>query len=205
MPTKVGTPRGSEALFMLDLALKEWAIVCDLLVEGRCCLLLRKGGIHEEGGPGRFKLEHERFALFPAWEHERLDWIKPAFRLRNEPIEEEPAEIELRGYAEVGRIWQVPSREAFDALDEMHPWTAQQIDMRFNYKPDRPLYLLALRVFKFPGPEAKIVPNRPSFAGCRSWVPLPPEDRVDETGAMPAMSEAAFADVLERVDAAFGV
>ncbi|NBC11244.1 MAG: DUF1802 family protein [Planctomycetes bacterium] len=187
---------------MLDLALKEWAIVCDLLVEGRCALVLRKGGVHEEGGPGRFKLEHERFALFPAWEHERLDWIKPAFRLREAPIEDEPAQIELRGYAEVGRIWEVPSREAFDALDDLHPWTAEQIDMRFNYKPERPLFLLALRAYQLS--EAKVIPNRPSFAGCRSWVPLPPEDAVDETGATPAMSDDRFADVLRRVDAAFG-
>ncbi len=187
---------------MLDLALKEWAIVCDLLVEGRCALVLRKGGIHEEGGPGRFKLEHERFALFPAWEHERLDWIKPAFRLRDEPIAGEPTQIALCGFAEVGRIWEVPSRQAFDALDDLHPWTAEQIDMRFNYKPERPLYLLALRAYRLPA--AKVIPNRPAFAGCRSWVPLPAEDRIDPTGSVAAMGEAAFGEVLERVDKALG-
>ena len=61
----------------LDIALKEWAIVCDFLAQGKCALLLRKGGIHEAGGPGRFALNHDRFLMFPAWEHERLDWIKP--------------------------------------------------------------------------------------------------------------------------------
>ena len=29
---------------MLDIALKEWAVVCDLLLEGRLAVLLRKGG-----------------------------------------------------------------------------------------------------------------------------------------------------------------
>ncbi|MEL7089128.1 MAG: DUF1802 family protein [Planctomycetota bacterium] len=65
---------------MIDIALKEWACVCDLLLEGKTCLLLRKGGVHEYDGPGRFKLEYDRFALFPAWEHENLDWIKPGLR-----------------------------------------------------------------------------------------------------------------------------
>lgn len=186
---------------MIDLALKEWAIVCDLLATGRCCLLLRKGGIHETSGPGRFTLEHDRFAMFPAWEHERLDWIKPAFRVRDEPIAEEPTELALQAWAEAARIWQVPSRRAFDTLDDLHPWSAGQIDMRFHYKPERPLYLLALRVHRLN--EPKVIANRPAFAGCRSWVPLPPEDRIDPHAATPAMPDDAFAAVLDRVDRAF--
>ncbi len=182
---------------MIDLALKEWAIVCDLLVQGRCCLLLRKGGIAEEGGPGRFKLEHDRFAFFPAWEHENLEWIKPGFLIRDTPIVGAPPEIALQGYGEVAGIWRVPSRGAFDQLDDLHPWTAPQIDMRFDYKPERPLYLLALRVFKLSSP--KVIPNRAAFAGCRSWVPLPAEDRVDEAGAAAVMGDEAFAGVLRRV------
>lgn len=186
---------------MLDTALKEWAIVCDLLAQGRMALVLRKGGVHEEAGPGRFRLEHDRFVLFPAWEHENLDWIKPAYRIRDEPIEGEPDEVSLQAYAEVARIWEVPSRAAFDTLDDLHPWTAGQIDMRFGYKPDRPLYLLALRVFKLPG--AKVIPNRPAFAGCRSWVPLPPEDAADPAGATPAMDDNAMAALIGRVDRVF--
>src|SRR5690606_840280 len=61
--------RRREADVMLTVALKEWAVVCDLLLEGKCSLLLRKGGVHEDRGPGRFELEHERFTLYPAWEH----------------------------------------------------------------------------------------------------------------------------------------
>ena len=186
---------------MIDLALKEWAIVCDLLAAGRCCLLLRKGGVHEEAGPGRFRLEHDRFALFPAWEHERLDWIKPEYLIRDEPIEDEPEVITLHAYAEAARIWQVPSREAFDQLDDLHPWTAGQIDMRFNYKPDRPLYLLALRVHRLA--EPKTIPNRPDFAGCRSWVPLPPGDQVDDSNTTPAIDAEAFDQILARADTAF--
>ena len=185
---------------MLDVALKEWAIVGDLLCAGRCCLLLRKGGVHEFDGPGRFCLEHDRFALFPAWEHEKLDWIKPAFLegMRTTPIESEPAELALPGYAEVAGIWEVPSRQAFDTLDDLHPWTHHQIDMRFNYKPDRPLYALAVRAYRLPTP--KVIPNRAAFAGCVSWVPLDdPADQVETSGAVPAMDDGAFSAHLERI------
>ena len=190
----------------LDIALKEWAIVCDFLAQGKCALLLRKGGIHEAGGPGRFALNHDRFLMFPAWEHERLDWIKPGWLPPevdlsvDEPDKAEPTRITFKCYAEAARIWQVPSRQAFDQLEDLHPWATPQIDMRFNYKPDRPLYLLALRAYRMQ-PEVA-VPNRDSFAGCVSWVPLG-EDAVDVSSVEPAMNDAEFDSVIARVERAF--
>jgi hypothetical protein len=193
----------------LDIALKEWAIVCDFLAEGKCALLLRKGGIHEAGGPGRFALSHDRFLMFPAWEHERLDWIKPSWlpphpelaAAVDEPEKSEPSQITFRCYAEAAKIWEVPSREAFDRLDDLHPWAQPQIDMRFNYKPDRPLYLLALRAYRMS--EAAVVPNRDRFAGCVSWVPLGEGDELDGPESRPAMSDDEFHSVLSRVERAF--
>lgn len=189
----------------LDVALKEWAIVCDLLAEGRCCLLLRKGGVHEAGGPGRFALHHDRFLMFPAWEHERLDWIKQDWLPEDLSIEEsgkpEPTQVTFKCFAEAARIWEVPSRSAFDSLDDLHPWAKPQIDMRFNYKPDRPLYLLALRVHRLSEPV--VVPNRDDFAGCVSWVPLDGGDAVDSRKAQPAISSDEFDSLVARVDRAF--
>ena len=190
----------------IDIALKEWAIVCDFLAQDQCALLLRKGGIHEAGGPGRFALNHDRFLMFPAWEHERLDWIKPGWASEvatsiDEPEQAEPSRITFKCYAEAAKIWAVPSREAFDTLDNLHPWATPQIDMRFNYKPDRPLYLLALRAYRMS--RELVVPNRDSFAGCVSWVPLRAGDAVEVGSAEPALSDAEFNSILARVDAVF--
>lgn len=193
----------------LDTALKEWSIVCDFLAQGKTCLLLRKGGVHEYAGPGRFELTYERFLMFPAWEHERLDWIKPDWlppapsEVEGQECDEpagEPTEIVFRGYGEVAGIWSVPSREAFDSLDDLHGWLPPQIDMRFNYKPDRPLYLIAVRAFRLAEPVK--VPSRESFAGCMSWVPLPPGDAIDVRGAQRAIPEGAFESILDRIDKA---
>ena len=197
---------------MIDVALKEWSCVCDLLVEGEVCLLLRKGGVHEDGGPGRFRLEHDRFALFPAWEHENLEWIKPELRPRRGTILEEPAELTIRGFAEVAGIWELPApgsggaeggRETFDLLDDLHPWLSPQVDMRFDYKPERPLYVLLVRAFRLV--EPKVLPNRPAFAGCRSWVPLEGADRlVDPGDTVAAMSAADLELRRARINAALG-
>ena len=50
-------------------AFKEWAVICRALAEGRQSLILRKGGIAEEGG--RFRVEHTGFWLYPTYAHQQ--------------------------------------------------------------------------------------------------------------------------------------
>jgi hypothetical protein len=187
----------------LDMALKEWAVVCELLASGELAILLRKGGIEESAGPGRFELKHDRFALFPAWEHQQPDRIKPVYRDRVHVFGEEPSELTLSAMGAVTpeTIWEVPSRAAFDQLDDLHCWTKPQIDMRFDYKPERPLYLMAVRAYRLP--EPKTIPNHPDYAGCKSWVPLEAGDRIETAGAEPALSDKRFQQILGRINRAF--
>lgn len=188
-----------------EFALKEWAVVCDLLAAGEIALLPRKGGIREWGGPGVFELEHREFLLFPTREHEKLERIKPDFLARagrslGEPKPDDST-LTLTAYARAEHIRRVPSRAAFDRLDDLHPWLPPAIDMRFDYKPENPLYLVALRVFRLAVPA--VVPHRDAYRGCRSWVPLEPGDRPATAGAVPAMTDEKFAAVTARLDAAF--
>ncbi len=185
---------------MLDVALKEWAVVCDLLLEGKLALLLRKGGIAEKGGAGVFELEHPRFAMWPSWAHQIPQRIKEPFRDQVQVLDE-PGEVTLCGYGQVDHIWQVPSREAFDQLEDLHCWTEPQINMRFNYKPEKPLYLMAVRAYKLA--QTKEVENLPEYSGCRSWVPLHDTDAVDEAGAVAALDDSHFAVIVARVNQAF--
>ena len=182
---------------MIRVALKEWSIVCDLLLEGQLSILLRKGGIHEEGGPGEFRLEHPRFALFPSWAHQKPEMIKLQLRDRVRVLPE-PAQVTFHAIADAARIWQVPSRTAFDQLDDLHCWSAAQIDMRFNYKPDKPLYLVAVRCHRLARPQT--IDNDWSYGGCKSWVPLKESDAVDDSGATPALSDAQFDALIHRID-----
>ncbi len=187
---------------MLDTALKEWSIVCDLLLSGELSLLLRKGGIHETGGPGVFELEHPRFLLYPSYVHQKPRMIKPPLRDRVEVLDEEPREITFRGLGEAAKVWQVPSRQAFDRLDPLHCWSPKQIDMRFNYKPDRPLYLVAVRAYRLAQPHT--VKNHAEYSGCRSWVALRPSDAVEDASAVPVVADEVFAGIVARIEEAFG-
>jgi hypothetical protein len=170
----------------LSVALKEWDIVCRALESGRQILLLRKGGIYEAAG--EFELEHRRFLLFPTFLHQNLAMLKPAAQAGFRAVSAEPSEVRLSAAAEVTDIIPLTSRPAMDSLDDEHVWTKPLIDMRFNYKPQNPLYLLLLRVYRLSVPRT--IANTPAYAGCKSWVPL--DAPLETTGAAAVMDDNAY-------------
>lgn len=182
----------------LQVGLKEWAVVCDLLLEGRTAVLLRKGGIHERGGPGVFSLEHPAFLLFPSWEHQKAEMIREPYRSRVE-ITGEPEQLTFHGWGEVTKIWRVPDRGAMEAIEDLHVWTPAQIDMRFNYKPENPLYVVAVRAYRLA--SSVTAPNHWTYSGCKSWVPLKC-DPVETEGSIPAVSRDVFEQWVRQLDAA---
>ena len=60
----------------MPIALKEWAVTVRALAEGEQLLTLRKGGIREEHK--HFELEHDRFFLYPTFDHQRNDVVREA-------------------------------------------------------------------------------------------------------------------------------
>jgi hypothetical protein len=183
----------------LNVALKEWATVCRALEQGRQSLLLRKGGILE--AIGGFEVEHRQFLLFPTYLHQNREMLKPDAQEGVEPRTEEPAQITLSLAGEVTDIIQLKSRGQMDATDSEHVWTPPLIDMRFNYRPKNPLYLLLVRAYRLANPVT--VENTPAYAGCKSWVPL--EQMIETAGAVPVLSDADYADVRRRIRAGLGV
>ncbi|HQU41894.1 MAG TPA: DUF1802 family protein, partial [Pirellulales bacterium] len=69
-------------------AFKEWAVVCRALAGGRQSLILRKGGIVEEGG--EFRPDHPEFLLFPTFSHQSPDSVVPDARPLLRGLEAEP-------------------------------------------------------------------------------------------------------------------
>jgi hypothetical protein len=170
----------------LSVALKEWDAVCRAVGTGRQTVLLRKGGIHEAAG--EFEIEHRQFLLFPTWLHQKIDWIKPDDRAGVVARSTEPDQIELRTAAEVVEIIQVGSRQQIDAIDPLLIYLPPLIDMRFNYRPENPLYLLVVRAYVLPKPVS--IQNTIAYAGCKSWVPL--EAPVNIAGARPVLDDDDF-------------
>src|SRR5687767_1695492 len=99
----------------LQVGLKEWAIVCHALEQGRQIILLRKGGIRESGG--EFELEHRQFLLFPTYLHQTLNGLKPSVHGQYVPNTTEPDQVKMTLAGVVTDIVQVQSRVQMDALD----------------------------------------------------------------------------------------
>src|SRR5215207_4603058 len=122
----------------LNVALKEWHTVCRALATGRQTILLRKGGISES--MSGFEVEHRQFLLFPTYVHQQLAMLKPEAHAGFQPHASEPSTITIDLAAEVTDIVQLNHRAQMDALEHEHIWTPPLIDMRFNYRPQNPLY-----------------------------------------------------------------
>jgi hypothetical protein len=170
----------------LSVALKEWAIVCDALAEGRQMMLLRKGGVRETAG--EFEVEHRQFLLFPTYEHQNLKMLKESEHGRYEPNTKEPSYLKITAAGEITNIVQIAARSQIDALDTEHVWTSPLIDMRFNYRPENPLYLLIVRAYRLAQPAT--IANTLAYAGCKSWVPL--TEAIGVSGAIPAIDKDRF-------------
>ena len=178
--------------------MKEWALVCDLLLSGEQVVLLRKGGIHE---PRRgFAIEHEEFFLYPNAEHQDPSQVQVRFQDRlgaRGPSAEETGVVPVPGFCRVTDVLQVPLEpdEALAALARLAPetcWTDALFQMRVRYKPERPLYVAVVRAYRIEEPVA--LPYHKVYAGCRSWVPL--RDAVEDDAvqrAVPALSDEEFA------------
>ena len=177
----------------LHFGLKEWASVCDALHSGQQMLLLRKGGISETAG--EFTVEHAQFLLFPTYLHQKLAMLKPAFRAGFEERADEPGEVHLAVAGIVTDIIQLQARPQMDLIDDLHIWTPPLIDMRFNYRPENPLYLMLVRAYVLPQPTT--IQNTPAYAGCKSWVPL--DQPIDTKNARPAMSDEGYESAREKI------
>ena len=62
------------------------------------------------------------------------------------------------------------SRPQMDHLNRRHIWTEACIDKRYDYRPDLPLFIVIVRLFRLSQPRT--IPLDPRYAGCRSWVEL---------------------------------
>lgn len=184
-----------------SVALKEWAVTCRALGEGRQIALLRKGGILDEDGV--FCLEHSAFWLQPTYLHQDEKLVKPQHRDLFEQVEGERATgenkkfIALRWCAAVADVFALTPHDEDKLRAAPHIWSDAYLDLRFGYRPQHPLLCVALRVYQ--SPAAVQLPMRPEWMGCRSWIEIEP---LPLQGARPVLDDAAFARRLDELEVA---
>ena len=150
---------------MQSVGFKEWALVCEALGAGKQSVLLRKGGIAE--GREGFGFRHSEFFLFPTFFHEQVvkvrepDAVIPAAR---------DGEIEIRYFAKLEAQKKITDWSEADALEPFHVLAESVVRERFEYK-GAGLHVALVRVFRLE--PAWVLPDKPAYGGCRSWVDLP--------------------------------
>ncbi|MBV9386726.1 MAG: DUF1802 family protein [Chroococcidiopsidaceae cyanobacterium CP_BM_ER_R8_30] len=168
-------------------ALKEWAVAVDALEQGKTILLLRKGGIHEQGG--QFKVGHNQVLLYPTYEHQQPSLLKPDYAHLVTPVPSgwHPETVRISAYAQITAIFQVSDESVVLALLPFHIWTEQFVRDRLKWKPQQPLYILLLRTYKLN--SASVIPYRQEYGGCKSWIDIAESITVKGT---PVLDDAAY-------------
>jgi hypothetical protein len=173
---------------MLRHALKEWAVICRALADGRQSLLLRKGGIAEEAES--FAPEQKLFWLFPTYTHQKAEAIKPEAKPLFEEVQasQPPAgRLRLDCYAELVAAYEAHDLAPVLLLDHLHFWSDEVVRLRFAYRRQG-IYVLLVRTFKMPK-TAEVV-DWPEYAGCKSWVTL--REPLSNQGGLPVVRDDDF-------------
>ena len=148
-------------------ALKEWALVCARLLDGRQAIMLRKGGINEKG----FWVDADEFLLYPTYFHQMAEKVRPEFADETAALLASPPPegvLRMTGVARVVDHIEVARPEGMASLEDLHPYNDEQVAMRLEFRPKKPLVILAVEVR--PTLEPIEIPALESYGGCVSWV-----------------------------------
>ncbi|MBV9788902.1 MAG: DUF1802 family protein [Chloroflexi bacterium] len=178
-------------------ALKEWAVATDALERGETIVLLRKGGIREEGK--HFRVAHDDVLLYPTYEHQQPHLLKPHYSELVQPVPSgwHPETVRIGAWASITDIFQISEKETVEGLLPHHIWNEQFAAERFGWKPRFPLYVLLLRVYKLP--QEHVIPYRAEYGGCKSWIDL--AEPIALAGMTPALSDDEYARQVAAVRA----
>lgn len=181
--------------------LKEWAVLCKALGEGRQIVLIRKGGIREETKD--FRVRYNDFFLYPTYDHQRADLLKPEYRADLEAVlasEPDPAQrVHIAYFAHVTDTFETSDERMVRALDPHYIFAENYASERLHWRPKKPLEVLLLRVYRLPRPYALTV--LPEHGGCKSWLDLGVP--IAREGMVPALDTAAYDLMAQPVRALF--
>jgi hypothetical protein len=174
-------------------AFKEWHVIVEALGAGEQILILRKGGIAEDGGG--FAVKAQNFWLFPTHFHEQLAKTKPAAQKFFTHSQPKNGPINLRYFAEVVQQAFLSDWAAVARLAASHLWTEETIRERFNWAQPPGLHAFAVRVHRLVQPAR--LEATPEMSGCKSWVEVPVDFAAH--ASEPVFDDAAFARKFEAL------
>jgi hypothetical protein len=184
------------------LALKEWAVTQQALDRAEQILLLRKGGLREEGKS--FDVLQPEFLIYPTYEHQREDLLKTVYRERLSATlahPHRPDQIVFSHWARVAERIELRETKQLEALSPYYIFTTDYAEARLHWKPRSPLQLLLVRVYRLSKPRS--LPYRAAYGGCKSWVAL--EEAVELGALAPVLNEPQFQARVREIRRALGL
>lgn len=180
----------------MRMAFKEWAIICRALASGRQIVILRKGGVVEEGGV--FRPDHSQFLLFPTYSHQSPDQVIPEAWVPSEALEAEQPEVGqvvLRHCATLTDCFRVKNPGALGALRGEHIWSDSNVGERFYRWRDHSVWAMVVRVATLIKPIALDLTEE--YTDCKSWVHL--EEDIDLDGMKCVLTDVDYARRSEAI------
>ncbi len=178
------------------VAFKEWAGVCNALIQGAQSIILRKGGIREGPGPGMFVPEHDEFWLYPTAVHQAQQGLRIADTTPSAAAGVASGSVPIRALARVEIVGYVRDEATLPALEEFHVLTEATVQHRFHYRTPG-LWVLGVRIWRRDTAFAIIA--TPDHAGCKTWVPL--DAALPTSGLLPVLDDHVWAGRLRRLTA----
>ncbi len=178
----------------LTSALKEWAVAVEALEQGKTIMLLRKGGISEQGG--RFQVKSDRVLLYPTYEHQQPTLLKSGYREQVTPVTSgwHPETITISSWAEITHILPVNEENIVEALLPYHIWNEQLTRDRLKWKPRQPIYILLLRTYKL---APRTIVYSSEYGGCKSWINITEAIALDDT--QPVLSNTDYHQLTSEI------
>ena len=185
-----------------QMALKEWAVTVDALARGEQVLLLRKGGIHEDGKD--FRVIHREFLLYPTYEHQKAELLRTEHQPALEAVLAQPRDpegITFTHFAAAAEVLEIDGQQQVDDLAPHYIWTADYAQSRLRWKPMLPLSVMLLRAYRLEAPVT--APWLPEYGGCTSWVEVltdVPLGRLE-----PVLGDAEFQARVDAIKGSLGL
>jgi hypothetical protein len=197
----------------MPIAFKEWAVTVRALAEGEQLLTLRRGRPQID----ELQLEHERFFLYPTFDHQRADLVRESHRPElaraleegvwsdGEPSAQammrdveiaQPDRVRIRAWAEIAAQFTISDRRAIDALSPFYVWTTDYAEKRLDWRRRQPLQVILLRTYRIPRPVT--VKVRDDYENSVPWLELTRELPFEGT---PVLSDEEFERASEEIAA----
>jgi len=199
----------------MPIAFKEWAVTVRALTEGEQLITLRKGGLRE--AEKAFRVEHDRFFLYPTFDHQRQNLVRESHIPElSRALEEgvwadtepplisdadgfgvipQPDRVRIRAWAQVAGHFTITDPRCVDALSPFYVWSTDYAEKRLAWKRHHPLHVLLLRTYRIPRPVTVRVKNE--YGGCRSWLELQRDLPFEGT---PVLSDDEFGRAAEAIE-----